>query len=56
MSINKIVKGKRWIAMNTANGAVQVIIAKSYWKAFEQARAYFGKTPLHVKPDTLSTR
>lgn len=56
MSNNTVVEGKRWIALNTANGAAQIIIAKSYWKAFKQARAYFGKTPLHVQLDTLSTR
>ena len=56
MSNNTVREGKRWIALNTSNGAVHVVIANSYWKAFKQARAWFGKAPLHIAADTLSTR
>ena len=56
MSNNTVRKGKRWIAMNTRSGAIHIVIASNYWDAFERARKWFGKTPLHVVQDRLSTR
>ena len=58
MSNNKKValKGKRYLVMNLTNGAVQIVIAKSYWKAFDKAVKWFGSNKIRVREDVLTSQ
>ena len=50
-------QGVRYLAMNTLNGMVQIIVSESKSNAIKKARDYFGKgSSLYVVQDTLSTR
>ena len=50
-------EGVRYLAMNTLNGMVQIIVSESKSNAIKKARDYFGKgSSLYVVRDTLSTR
>ena len=37
-----------YFVINALNGAVQVVISKSRYKAVLKAKKYFGNVPLHV--------
>ena len=58
MSNNKkvVTEGKRYLVMNLANGAVHIVIAKSYWKAFNKATKWFGSNRIRVVEDRLSSQ
>ena len=58
MSNNKkvVINGKRYLVMNLANGAVHIVIAKSYWKAFNKATKWFGSNRIRVVEDRLSSQ
>ena len=58
MSDNKkvLIKGKRYLVMNLTNGAVQIVIAKSYWKAFDKAVKWFGSNRIRVREDILTSQ
>ena len=47
---------KKFITKNLLNGSVEVVIAKSYWKAMEKARTYFGSSKVKVWEDGLSSQ
>tara|TARA_R110002012_G_scaffold44029_1_gene118671 strand:- start:153 stop:308 length:156 start_codon:yes stop_codon:yes gene_type:complete len=47
---------KKFITMNLANGAIQLVVAKSYWKAMDKARVMFGDSRVKVWEDGLSSR
>ena len=47
---------KRFITMNIANGAIQIVIAKNYWKAMDKARVMFGDSRVKVWEDGLSSQ
>ena len=50
-------QGVRYLAMNTLNGMVQIIVSQNKANAIKKARNYFGKgSSLYVVRDTLSTR
>ena len=52
---NKI-NEKRYLTMNTKDGSVRIVIAKSYWKALKNAQEWYGsQTGIRVWKDTLST-
>ena len=47
---------KRFISLNVANGSIQLIISRNYWRAFKRAQLYFGsKAKVRVWEDKLST-
>ena len=56
MSHNKkvVIKGRRYLAMNLMNGSVTIVVAKSYWKAFNKASKWFGSNKIRVIEDLLS--
>jgi hypothetical protein len=58
MSNNKrvVTEGKRYLVMNLTNGAVQIVVAKSYWKAFDKAVKWFGSNRIRVVEDHLSSQ
>ena len=39
---------KEYFVVNALNGAVQVVISKSRYKAMEKAKKFFGNVPLHI--------
>tara|TARA_R100000808_G_C2099269_1_gene116932 strand:- start:715 stop:870 length:156 start_codon:yes stop_codon:yes gene_type:complete len=47
---------KRFITMNIASGAIQLVIAKNYWKAMNKARVIFGDSRVKVWEDGLSSQ
>ena len=47
---------KRFITMNLANGAIQLVVAKSYWKAMDKASVMFGDSRVKVWEDGLSSQ
>ena len=47
---------KRCITMNLANGAIQLVVAKNYWKAMQKARVIFGDSRVKVWEDGLSSQ
>jgi len=47
---------KKFIIMNLLSGAIEVIIAKSHWKAMDKARAFFGSSKVKVWEDGLSSQ
>ena len=50
-------QGVRYLAMNTLNGMVQIIVSQSKAGATDKARKHFGKgSSLYIVQDTLSTR
>ena len=58
MSNNKrvVTEGKRYLVMNLANGSVHIVVAKSYWKAFNKATKWFGSNRIRVVEDSLSSQ
>lgn len=58
MSNNKkvVTEGKRYLVMNLANGSVHIVVAKSYWKAFNKATKWFGSNRIRVVEDRLSSQ
>ena len=52
----KLNKNKRFIALNTNNGSVHILVARGYWSAFKQAQQWFGnQTGIKVWQDKMST-
>ena len=47
---------KKFIIMNLLSGAIEVVIAKSHWKAMDKARAFFGSSKVKVWEDSLSSQ
>ena len=47
---------KKFIIMNILSGAVEIVIAKSHWKAMDKARAFFGSSKVKVWEDRLSSQ
>ena len=58
MSNNKkvVTEGKRYLVMNLANGSVHIVVAKSYWKAFDKAVKWFGSNKIKVREDMLTSQ
>ena len=51
-----VTEGKRYLVMNLTNGAVQIVVAKSYWKAFDKAVKWFGSNRIRVREDVLTSQ
>ena len=47
---------KKFITMNMLNNSIEVVIAKSHWKAMDKARAFFGSSKVKVWEDKLSSQ
>jgi hypothetical protein len=48
---------KKYIIMNILSGAVEIVIAKSHWKAMTKAKAFFGSnSKVKVWEDRLSSQ
>jgi hypothetical protein len=48
---------KKFIIMNMLSGAVEIVVAKSYWKAMDKAKAFFGSnSKVKVWEDRLSSQ
>lgn len=48
---------KKYIIMNILSGAVEIVIAKSHWKAMDKAKAFFGSnSKVKVWEDRLSSQ
>ena len=48
---------KKFIIMNILSGAVEIVIAKSHWKAMTKAKAFFGSnSKVKVWEDRLSSQ
>tara|TARA_Y100000593_G_scaffold87612_1_gene168375 strand:+ start:26 stop:181 length:156 start_codon:yes stop_codon:yes gene_type:complete len=47
---------KKFLTMNLANNAVEIVVARSYWKAMERARNIFGSKNVRVWEDGLSSQ
>ena len=58
MTNNKrvVTKRKRYLVMNLVNGAVHIVIARSYWKAFDKAVKWFGSNKIRVREDVLTSQ
>ena len=58
MSTNKRlpINGKRYLAINLVNGAVHIVVARSYWKAFNKATRWFGSNQIRVREDMLTSQ
>ena len=49
-------KSRKYLAYNTKDGSVHIVIAKGYWAAFKKAQKWFGsQTGIKVVQDNLST-
>ena len=47
---------KKFITMNMLNNSIEVVIAKSHWKAMDKARVMFGDSRVKVWEDGLSSQ
>ncbi len=48
---------KKFIIMNILSGAVEIVIAKSHWKAMDKAKTFFGSnSKVKVWEDRLSSQ
>lgn len=48
---------KKFITMNLLNNSVEIVIAKSHWKAMTKAKAFFGSnSKVKVWEDKLSSQ
>ena len=47
---------KKYITRNMLNGSVHIVMARSYWRALDKARKWFGSNSIRVWEDKLSSQ